>query len=142
MTEAAPSDPHSGHGSPGNPDTILHPGVFYACRRCTHCCRWPGDVRLESPEIPRIARFLGLTEEDFIARFTRLRTNRQGLSLIEKQNHECVMLDGDACRIHPVKPAQCAGFPNAWNFPGWERVCHAEPVAVAAPQTRPPAPAP
>ena len=43
------------------------------------------------------------------------------------------MLDGNACRIHPVKPAQCAGFPNKWNFPGWRQVCEAVPVAVINP---------
>jgi uncharacterized protein len=40
------------------------------------------------------------------------------------------MLDGSACRIHPVKPGQCAGFPNKWNFPGWRDVCEAVPVPV------------
>lgn len=119
-----------GHGSPGNRETVLEPGVHYACQRCTRCCRWPGDVRLETEEIPRIAEFLGMAETDFLDRFTRLRTNRQGLSLIEKDNHECVMLEGNACRIHPVKPAQCAGFPNTWNFPGWQNACEAIPIAV------------
>jgi Fe-S-cluster containining protein len=118
------------HGSPSNPDVHLDPSVFYVCQRCTACCKWPGDVRLEEPEIPRIAAFLGLTEPEFIARFTRLRTNRQGLSLIEKPDHECIMLDGNACRIHPVKPDQCAGFPNRWNFPGWRKICQAIPVPV------------
>ena len=74
-----------------------------------------------------IAGFLGMEEAEFIDRFTRLRTNRLGLSLIEKENHECVMLDGNDCRIHPVKPGQCAGFPNKWNFPGWRQVCRAVP---------------
>jgi uncharacterized protein len=74
-----------------------------------------------------IAEFLGLTEQDFLHRYTRLRTNRQGLSLLEKANHECIMLDGNSCRIHPVKPSQCAGFPNHWNFPGWRDVCQAVP---------------
>jgi Fe-S-cluster containining protein len=92
-------------------------------------------VRIEDDEIARIATFLGLAEEDFIARFTRLRSNRQGLSLIEKENHECIMLDGHSCRIHPVKPAQCAGFPNKWNFPGWRQVCEAVPVARETPVT-------
>jgi Fe-S-cluster containining protein len=135
-----PADPApGGHGSPANASLALQPGVFHACRRCTNCCRWPGDVRLEDGEIPRIARFLGLAEDAFIERFTRLRTNRHGLSLIEKNNHECIMLDGNACRIHPVKPAQCAGFPNTWNFPGWEDVCEAEPVAIAMSPPSPPA---
>ncbi len=118
------------HGSPANHTTALEPGVRYICGRCTNCCRWPGDVRLEEDEIPRIAEFLGMDVAEFIGRHTRLRTNRRGLSLLEKENHECVMLEGNACRIHPVKPAQCAGFPNTWNFPGWRNVCEAFPVAV------------
>jgi len=119
-----------GHGSPGNRETVLEPGVFYVCQRCTACCKWPGDVRLEEDEISPIAEFLGMTEGEFLDRYVRLRTNRQGLSLIEKENHECIMLEGNACRIHPVKPEQCAGFPNKWNFPGWRQVCEAVPVRV------------
>ncbi len=119
------------HGSPANRDTLLEPDVYYACQRCTACCKWPGDVRIETDEVTRIAEFLKLTDDEFLHQFTRLRTNRLGLSLIEKDNHECIMLDGDACRIHPVKPAQCDGFPNKWNFPGWRQVCEAIPVARA-----------
>lgn len=112
------------------------PGVFYQCQRCTACCRWPGDVRIDDGEIKAIARFLALDEDSFIQRYTRLRSDRQGLSLIEKDNHECIMLDGDDCRIQPVKPTQCRGFPNTWNFPGWERICHAIPLAVPVPPQR------
>ncbi len=119
-----------GHGSPANKATELEPGVGYICQRCTNCCRWPGDVRLEDDEIARIASFLAMDEREFIDRFTRLRTNRQGLSLIEKENHECIMLEGNTCRIHPAKPHQCAGFPNTWNFPGWRQQCEALPVAI------------
>jgi Fe-S-cluster containining protein len=122
--------PSKDFGSPGNRDVDLDPAVFYVCQRCTNCCKWPGDVRIEEDEIAPIAAFLGLSEAEFIRQYTRLRSNRRGLSLVEKQNHECVMLDGNACRIHPVKPAQCAGFPNKWNFPGWRGVCEAVPVAA------------
>ena len=120
--------PSKDHGSPGNREIVLEPDVYYVCQRCTACCKWPGDVRVEEDEIASIANFLGLTDQDFLARFTRLRTNRQGLSLIEKANHECIMLDGNACRIHSVKPEQCSGFPNKWNFPGWRQVCEAIPA--------------
>jgi Fe-S-cluster containining protein len=126
MMDAFPMD----FGSPGNRDVTLDPAVFYVCQRCTACCKWPGDVRIEEDELAPIAEFLGMSEGDFIGKFTRLRSNRQGLSLIEKKNHECIMLDGGACRIHPVKPEQCAGFPNKWNFPGWRKVCEAIPVPV------------
>jgi hypothetical protein len=111
-----------------DPATPPGPGVRFICQRCTRCCRWPGDVRLDDGEIHRIAAFLGMAEAEFIDRFTRLRANRHGLSLTEKDNDECIMLEGDRGRIHPVKPAQCAGFPNAWNFPGWREICEAVPV--------------
>jgi uncharacterized protein len=118
------------HGSPGNPGQVLDPSVFYVCQRCGNCCKWPGDVRIEEDEVAPIAAHLGLDEAVFLERYTRLRTNRTGLSLIEKENHECIMLDGNSCRIHAVKPAQCRGFPNLWNFPGWRDVCEAIPVPV------------
>jgi Fe-S-cluster containining protein len=87
-------------------------------------------VRVEDEEIENIARFLGMETQAFIDQFTRLRTNRSGLSLLEKENHECIMLDSNACRINPVKPAQCRGFPNKWNFPGWQQVCQAKAIPM------------
>lgn len=128
--------PAPSHGSPGNRETILEPDTFYVCQRCTACCKWPGDVRIEDEEIPRIAAYLALSETEFLDRYTRLRTNRQGLSLIEKENHECIMLDGNICRIHAVKPSQCAGFPNKWNFPGWRQVCEAKVMPMAEARQR------
>lgn len=121
----------SEHGSPGNRDTQLDPDTYYVCQRCTACCRWPGDVRLDEAEVARIAGFLGMSEARFIERFTRLRSDRQGLSLIERADHSCIMLRDGGCRIHEVKPGQCAGFPNRWNFPGWRRLCEAQPIPLA-----------
>ena len=110
---------------------VKNPDLWYQCDRCTVCCKWPGDVRVEDDEVEAIASFLGVKTQDFIDQWTRLRTNRSGLSLIEKENHECVMLDGKDCRINPVKPRQCRGFPNQWNFPGWQEVCQAKPIPMA-----------
>lgn len=124
------------HGSPGNRDTALDSDHYYVCQRCTACCKWPGDVRLEEDEILPIATHLQLSVDDFLERYTRLRTNRQGLSLLEKENHECIMLEGNACIIHAVKPSQCAGFPNKWNFPGWQQVCEAKPIPLSEAKSR------
>jgi uncharacterized protein len=111
--------------------------VYYVCQRCTACCKWPGDVCLETDEVERIAAFLQLGVAEFTERYTRLRANRTGLSLIDKgDSHECIMLDGADCRLQSVKPRQCRGFPNTWNFPGWEKLCEAIPVPIAErPQT-------
>ena len=100
----------------------------YACQRCTNCCRWPGFVKLSAPDIAAIAAFLETTEHDFIQRFTRLRPRRDGLALIDQPDGACIFLDGRDCRIQPVKPAQCRGFPNEWNFPGWREVCEAQEI--------------
>ncbi len=102
---------------------------YYACQRCGNCCRWPGDVRVTDDEITRIAAFLDMPRIDFIEQCTRLNANRTGLSIIDKPNGECLFLEGvNVCRIQPVKPAQCEGFPNAWNFPGWREICEAVEV--------------
>jgi len=104
--------------------------IFLECQRCTACCRWPGDVRLKDGEIARLAAFKGLSEDEFIQRFTRLRRDRAGLALLDKPNHECIFLEGNDCTVQPVKPQQCRDFPNRWNFPGSEKDCRAIPIQL------------
>lgn len=105
--------------------------IFWECDRCTACCRWPGDVRLEPGEAERIAAHLGLGAHEFIQQFTRINRPRTGLSLVEKKDGSCVFLDGGDCRIQSVKPRQCRGFPNLWSFPGFEQACRAKPHEVS-----------
>lgn len=107
--------------------------VWYACQRCTNCCRWPGQVRLTDRDLTAIAGYLGLSEWDFIQRHTRLQADRRGLSLLEDADGVCEFLDGRDCRLQAVKPEQCRGFPNQWNFPGWRKVCEAIPVVQTGP---------
>jgi len=104
--------------------------VFHECQRCTACCRWPGQARVTDAEIARLAAFKGMSEHDFIQQFTRLRHDRRGLVLQEKPDGACVFLDGNDCSVQPVKPQQCRDFPNLWNFPGFEKICHAIPRLV------------
>lgn len=104
--------------------------VWYQCQRCTNCCRWPGQVKLTDADIRAISAWLEMDESEFIERFTRLQASRRGLALTEKPNGECVFLEGRDCRIQPVKPRQCRGFPNEWNFPGWREVCEAVPIPI------------
>ncbi len=109
----------------------LKPRFHYACQRCTACCKCPGDVEVKDEEIAQIATFLGMPEHRFLQEFTRIRSNRTGLSLIDKDSSsERIMLDGAQCRIQKVKPVQCRGFPDTWNFPGWEKECEAIAVPI------------
>jgi uncharacterized protein len=104
--------------------------IFYECDRCTACCRWPGQVKLTEAEISRIAVHLGISEDEFISNFTRLNSMRTGLALQDKPNGACIFLEGNDCRVNPVKPQQCRNFPNLWNFPGFEEVCRARKVVL------------
>ena len=98
----------------------------FECVRCGNCCRWPGCVKVSGSEIDAIAAFLEMDESEFIERYTALMPDRQGLTLVEKPDGSCIFLeetDPPSCRIQPVKPEQCRGFPEHWNFPGWEKEC-------------------
>jgi Fe-S-cluster containining protein len=106
--------------------------IFLECQRCTACCRWPGQVLLSDAEITRLAAFKNLSEHDFIQQFTRLRQDKRGLALKDQPDGACIFLEGENCAVQPVKPQKCREFPNLWNFPGFEKVCHAIPRDVSA----------
>ena len=87
-------------------------------------------MRLSDGEISSLAVFLGVSELDFIERYTRLRSDRRGLALQDAPGGACIFLEGRDCRVQPVKPRQCRDFPNGWNFPGFEKICRALPRQV------------
>jgi len=105
--------------------------IFLECQRCTACCRWPGQVLLNDAEIARLAVFKGMSEHEFIQQFAKLRADRRGLALREQPDGACIFLEGENCAVQPVKPQKCREFPNLWNFPGFEKVCHALPREVS-----------
>jgi hypothetical protein len=104
---------------------MLSPATF-SCRRCGACCRVPGYVALAPGEPEAIAGFLGLDLYAFTERYTTLTFNRKDLSLTEQEDGRCVFLQEDnTCRIQPVKPAQCRGFPFLWRSKALDKACPA-----------------
>lgn len=96
----------------------------FTCRRCGACCRVPGYVALEQGEAEAIAAFLGMDVYAFTGQYTKLTFNRHDLSLTEQDDGSCVFLQGDnTCRIQPVKPAQCRGFPAEWKSGRLRETC-------------------
>ena len=93
-------------------------------------------MKLDDATITRLAAYLGMVEHDFIQEYTRLGSDRRGLALKDKGSGECVFLEGENCRVQAVKPQQCRDFPNLWNFPGFEKVCHAIPMDVSPDEYR------
>ena len=72
--------------------------VRYECTRCGACCRWAGDVCIETDEIREISRFLDMDEQVFIDTCCRLRANRRGLSIRDAEDGACMMLTKDGGR--------------------------------------------
>ena len=75
----------------------------YLCQRCSACCRWPGFVRVTEEEVSSIASHMGMEEDAFIQEFTRLRPDRGGLVLIDREDGACFFLKG--------KTGRADGFP-------------------------------
>jgi uncharacterized protein len=89
--------------------------VFH-CRCCGNCCRWEGIVRYVPQEGAQIARFLGISEDELIQRYTRLAPDRKGLVFQEQPDGACIFLTPEnRCAIHPVKPQKCRDYPYRWQ---------------------------
>ena len=96
----------------------------FKCRRCGNCCTINGSVAVKESEIERMANHLGVSVHEFTAQFTELNNTRMGLRLKDHKDGSCIMLAEDrSCRINPVKPRQCSGFPHDWNYKEWTKVC-------------------
>jgi len=110
----------------------------FKCQCCGRCCRIPdGIVRVSESEIARIAAFLGMTSDAFIARETELAPDRRGLILKNTPDGACAYLTADnLCRINPVKPDKCQTFPFRWTNPDSTCVCP-ELARLASAQTLP-----
>jgi len=101
-------------------------GLRFACQACGQCCGGgPGYVWMDDDEVEAIARHLGLERKEFRRRYARRLW--RGLSLKEKANFDCVLLDGESrCAIYPVRPTQCRVWPfwpsNLRTRDAWESV--------------------
>ena len=85
----------------------------FICRKCGNCCRGSGFVKVTPSDIRAIADYLGLTEQQFEDRYTTP-SLFEDYWLAEKPNRDCIFLEDNLCKIHPVKPEQCRAFPFSW----------------------------
>lgn len=73
---------------------------------------------LTSDDIAGMAEHLRLDEAAFVDRYTVLASNRAQLSLAERDNGDCVFLEGSDCLVYAARPAQCRTFPAEWSVSG------------------------
>jgi Fe-S-cluster containining protein len=87
----------------------------FKCQQCGVCCRWTGHVLLSDADIAWLSAAAGLTEEEFIARYTVLAANRRQLSLADAPDGSCVLLKDSRCLFYEARPDQCRNFPFGWR---------------------------
>lgn len=89
----------------------------FKCSGCGTCCRWTGSVLLGDADIAALATHVGLSEQEFIDRHTRLAPNRIQLALNDHPDGSCSFLEGDRCSVYEARPEQCRTFPFGWRVP-------------------------
>ncbi len=97
----------------------------FKCLSCGECCRWGGYAFLYPDDVTRISEHLNLTLQEFINKYCRLvfvEYNEDGevtkipYLMLGRGENGCIMLDGNLCSIHPVKPFQCEAAPFLAEF--------------------------
>ncbi|MCS6771075.1 MAG: YkgJ family cysteine cluster protein [Kiritimatiellae bacterium] len=95
---------------PGEPRYVFDNGVRFECVRCGRCCTGaPGIIFVNRQDAERIAGHLGLALDTFLA--THTRPWKDGHTLVEKANGECVFYEEGRCRIYEVRPTRCRTYP-------------------------------
>lgn len=85
-------------------------GLSFLCTACGQCCTGdPGYVWVRPADVRRLAKHKGMTPEEFTKKYVRKVGDR--LSLRERANGDCVMLEDRKCSVYPVKPTACSTFP-------------------------------
>lgn len=87
----------------------LHDEAFEKidCLRCANCCKTISP-RFKTPDIVRIAKYLGLKQSEMIDQYLRL--DEDGDYVVKKS--PCPFLGNDNyCSIYEVRPRDCENYP-------------------------------
>ena len=94
---------------PGAPLPVLHTRsteFSYECRGCSRCC-YNRRIQVNPYELARLARGLGITTTEVIARFTV----EGGTALATRAERACVFLGERGCTVHTDRPLVCRLYP-------------------------------
>lgn len=101
-------------------------GLLFGCLRCGGCCNgFSGTVRVTDDEIRALSRRLNLSEDEFRNSYTRS-VGRGVISLIERENKDCIFFDKErGCIVYTDRPRQCRTWPfwrsNIYSPERWKR---------------------
>ncbi|MBQ3648474.1 MAG: YkgJ family cysteine cluster protein [Spirochaetia bacterium] len=89
-------------------------GLHFECQRCSGCCRFEsGYVFLSHQDLDRLALKLSMTREEFLEKYC-VKVDMGGvfrISLIEKENCDCIFWRDGGCAVYDARPLQCRSYP-------------------------------
>ena len=89
-------------------------GLHFECQKCSACCRYePGYVFLSIVDLIKLTDFFNTSREEIIKKYCRIIDTgySKRISLIEKNNFDCVFWSGGGCDIYKIRPFQCQSYP-------------------------------
>lgn len=86
---------------------------LFDCTLCGECCKGYGGTYVTETDIEAIARYVGVTAQRLVARYTRTSGDKRVLA--QADNGYCIFWDR-VCTIHPVKPRMCRQWPFIRNI--------------------------
>ena len=94
-------------------------GLQFECTGCGKCCTGEsGTIFVNDREAGEIAAHLNMEKPAFLSRHAY--PVKDGHSIKEKRNGDCIFLQGKRCGIYEVRPTQCR------TFPFWPEVLRSE----------------
>jgi len=82
----------------------------FNCRQCGDCCAGRGGIHVKPQEVAAMAALLSMSVDDFCGSY--MEDSVTGPRLTVAANGCCVfLLEGNFCRVHPVKPFICRQWP-------------------------------
>ena len=95
-------------------DVFYREGLHFECQRCSNCCRHePGFVFLSYNDLMRLETAMGLSRTEFVSQYCRgvYIHGTYRLSLIEKENYDCIFWTAEGCLVYRDRPLQCRSYP-------------------------------
>lgn len=88
----------------------LHEEAFEQvdCLSCANCCK-NYSPRFKTPDVKRIARYLGMRESVFID--TYLKVDEEGDFVVKSSPCPFLNLNDNTCTIYDERPSDCRRFP-------------------------------
>jgi len=80
------------------------------CTKCANCCRVT-ETGIQERDIERLAKFIGVTREEFMRDYT-MRAEEDNELILKRGESGCVFLKDNLCTVYEARPQNCAKFPH------------------------------